>query len=141
MVALVWIQSDVHRWKQFVANRVTQIQELTGREHWAHCPGKENPADLVTRGLFAEQLVASEVWLKGPKFIRDRSGNLEITTGLAGVEQNVLSRPHTINLYDGVGQLTDYRRSVDSLSGSFQLDFVVYDASDGFRRRPIRFKK
>ena len=26
---------------------------------------------------------------------------------------------------------------VDSLSGSFQLDFVVYDASDGFRRRPI----
>ena len=90
MVALAWIQSDAHRWKQFVANRVTQIQELTGREHWAHCPGKENPADLVTRGLFAEQLVASEVWLKGPKFIRDRSGNLEITTGLAGVEQNVL---------------------------------------------------
>ena len=30
---------------------------------------------------------------------------------------------------------------VDSLSGSFQLDFVVHDASDGFRRRPIRFKK
>ena len=53
----------------------------------------------------------------------------------------LLSRPHTINLYDGVGQLTDYRRSVDSLSGFFQLDFVVYDASDGFRRRPIRFKK
>ena len=61
MVALAWIQSDAHRWKQFVANRVTQIQELTGLEHWAHCPGKEN-----------------------------RSGNLEITTGLAGVEQNVL---------------------------------------------------
>ena len=38
-----------------------------------------------------EQLVASEVWLKGPKFIRNRSGNLEITTGLAGVEQNVSS--------------------------------------------------
>ena len=90
MVALAWIQSDAHRWKQFVANRVTQMQELTGREHWAHCPGKENPADLVTRGLFAEQLVASEVWLKGPKFIKYRSGNLEITTGLAGVEQNVL---------------------------------------------------
>ena len=30
---------------------------------------------------------------------------------------------------------------VVSLSGSFQLDFVVYDASDGFRRRRIRFKK
>ena len=90
MVALAWIQSDAHRWKQFVANRVIQIQELTGREHWAHCPGKENPADLVTRGLFAEQLVASEMWLKGPKFIRNGSGNLEIITETAGVEQNVL---------------------------------------------------
>ena len=36
-----------------------------------------------------EQLVASDVRLKGPKFIRDRSGNREITTRLAGVEQNV----------------------------------------------------
>ena len=24
--ALAWIQSDAHRWKQFVANRLTQIQ-------------------------------------------------------------------------------------------------------------------
>ena len=31
------------------------------------------------------------VWLKGPKFIRDRSGNMEITTGLAGVVMLVLS--------------------------------------------------
>ena len=30
---------------------------------------------------------------------------------------------------------------VDSLSGSFQLDFVVHDVPDGFRRRRIRFKK
>ena len=73
-----------------MANRVNQIQELTGREHWAHCPGKENPADLVTRGLFAEQLVASEMWLKGPKFIRNGGGNLETITETAGVEQNVL---------------------------------------------------
>ena len=92
MVALAWIQSDAHRWKQFVANRVNQIQELTGREHWAHCPGKENPADLVTRGLFAEQLAASDMWLKGPKFIRNRSGNLEIITETAGGGGKCLSR-------------------------------------------------
>ena len=30
---------------------------------------------------------------------------------------------------------------VDSLTGSFQLDSVVHDAPDGFRRRPIRLKK
>ena len=50
-----------------------------------HQVDRVDPMDQV------EQLVASEVWLKRPKFIRDRSGNLEITTGLAGVEQNVSS--------------------------------------------------
>ena len=50
-----------------------------------HQVARVDPMDQV------EQLVASEVWLKGPKFIRDRSGNLEITTELAGVEQNVYS--------------------------------------------------
>ena len=50
-----------------------------------HQVARVDPMDQV------EQLVASEVWLKGPKFIRDRSGNMEITTGLAGVEQNVSS--------------------------------------------------
>ena len=50
-----------------------------------------DPVDRVDPMDQVEQLVAPEVWLKGPKFIRDKSGNLEITTGLAGVEQNVSS--------------------------------------------------
>ena len=56
-VALGWIQGEPLRWKTFVRNRVTEIQQLTQKEAWAHCPGKQNPADLLTRGVSAEELI------------------------------------------------------------------------------------
>lgn len=68
-VALSWIQGDAYQWKPFVANRVAEIQSLTSPSHWYHCPGKENPADLLTRGLYAQDLVASCAWLEGPEWL------------------------------------------------------------------------
>ena len=68
-VALAWIQGDSHQWKQFVGNRVAEIQSLTASDQWRHCPGTENPADLVTRGVSAEKLIHSRVWLHGPLFL------------------------------------------------------------------------
>ena len=71
MVVLAWIKSNPSKWKPFVANRVVKIQDLTDLSQWKYCPGKENPADLVTRGLSAEELVSSSLWLHGPKFLVD----------------------------------------------------------------------
>ena len=45
-------------------DRVQEIQSLTDPERWAHIAGKENPADLLTRGLLAERLVNTH---GGPK--------------------------------------------------------------------------
>ncbi|XP_043225627.1 uncharacterized protein LOC122383367 isoform X1 [Amphibalanus amphitrite] len=69
MVALGWIRADPRKWKEFVANRVTEIQSLTDPERWQHCPGECNPADLTTRGVSAEELVRSELWLSGPSWL------------------------------------------------------------------------
>ena len=69
MIALSWIQSDPNRWKAFVANRVSEIQNLTHPDNWFHCPGIENPADLLTRGMCAEELARSTLWLHGPEFV------------------------------------------------------------------------
>ncbi len=68
-VALAWIQSDPHRWKPFVSNRVSEIQALSSPSCWHHCPGSQNPADLVTRGISASELVQSKLWLCGPTFL------------------------------------------------------------------------
>ena len=65
-IALAWIKADPHRWKQFVRNRVSEIQTLTNPALWYHIPGTMNPADLLTRGIGATDLTHSDLWLHGP---------------------------------------------------------------------------
>ena len=69
MLVLAWIKSDPNRWKEFVANRVTTIQSLVPSNRWSHCPGEQNPADLLTRGVSASELMNSKQWLHGPQFM------------------------------------------------------------------------
>ena len=80
-VALCWIQSDSLRWKLFVANRVREIQRLTASSKWSYCPGSCNPADLVTRGLSASELVQSALWLQGPEFLVSSAGSIVVDFG------------------------------------------------------------
>lgn len=69
MIVLHWIRSSAHKWKQFVANRVTEIQTLTDPQSWSHCKGKMNPADLPTRGLTVQDLKQSTLWWNGPSVL------------------------------------------------------------------------
>ncbi|XP_077528119.1 uncharacterized protein LOC144139709 [Haemaphysalis longicornis] len=61
-IALHWIFGNADRWQQFVRNRVVEIQTLTGDLSWRHCPGKDNPADLLTRGLPVAHLTTTKLW-------------------------------------------------------------------------------
>ncbi|XP_068229312.1 LOW QUALITY PROTEIN: uncharacterized protein [Palaemon carinicauda] len=79
-IALSWIQRDVSKKDLFVANRVKEIRELTPPSCWQHCVSKDNPADLITRGLLADKLVDSTMWLYGPSMLKEsqyqeREGN------------------------------------------------------------------
>ena len=65
-VSLAWIKGNPNNWKPFVANMVIEIQSLTDPAVWFHCPGKDNPADLTTRSVYAQELVKSDMWLRGP---------------------------------------------------------------------------
>ena len=56
-VALYWIKGVDKEWKQFIENRVMEIRKLVPVECWMHCPGKENPADLPSRGMSVEELM------------------------------------------------------------------------------------
>lgn len=69
MIAFHWIRGSVSRWKPFVANRVMEIQEKTEPGDWRHCPGDENPADMLTRGVAADKLKDSHVWWRGPTWL------------------------------------------------------------------------
>ena len=66
---LYWIRGCSRKFKPFVANRVGEIQSLTDPEQWRHVPTKQNPADLLTRGLSVSTLIDEESWWKGPVFL------------------------------------------------------------------------
>lgn len=72
MIVIHWICSSSRKWKQFVANRVMEIQTLTPPELWSHCNGKMNPADLTTRGQPASRLKEEELWWSGPPFLKSK---------------------------------------------------------------------
>ncbi|XP_077560569.1 uncharacterized protein LOC144175361 [Haemaphysalis longicornis] len=72
MITLHWIRGDAARWKEFVKNRVAEIQQNTDVAQWRHCPGKGNPADLMTRGMTAASLKSSDMWWHGPSWIRQQ---------------------------------------------------------------------
>ena len=46
-------------WKPFVADRVSEIQSTWDTESWNYSGGKDNPADLLTRGLTCDNLISS----------------------------------------------------------------------------------
>ena len=69
MAALFWVRRVRQEWKQFVKNRVTTIQSLVDAQHWKHCPGKENSADIPSRGMSAAALMNSPLWLDGPDWL------------------------------------------------------------------------
>jgi len=73
MVVLGWVKENPVKWKPFVANRVGEIQNLISPSQWTHIPGEENPADLVTRGVSAEDMMSSVKWLQGPVRIVEAS--------------------------------------------------------------------
>ncbi|GFU22201.1 DUF5641 domain-containing protein [Trichonephila clavipes] len=58
------------RWKQFVANRVQEISELTDPDSWFHCSGQDNPSDFLSRGLSVDTLISNNKWWTGPAFLR-----------------------------------------------------------------------
>ena len=61
-VSLYWIKGQEKEWKPFVQNRINQIRSAT---QWAHCAGKENPADISSRGIDPKGLVRNSLWLHG----------------------------------------------------------------------------
>ncbi|GBM88875.1 hypothetical protein AVEN_134138-1 [Araneus ventricosus] len=70
-ITLHWIKGSSKRWKSFVCNRVTEIKSLCDASTWAHCPGKQNLADFLSRGVSVEILLNSDLWWKGPQFLRE----------------------------------------------------------------------
>jgi len=68
MVVLHWMNIGKEL-KQFVRNRIKTIKENSEGAFWRHCPGKENPADLLSRGVMSKDEFQNGIWFQGPSWL------------------------------------------------------------------------
>ncbi|XP_038056046.1 uncharacterized protein LOC119728039 [Patiria miniata] len=67
-VVLGYISNRSRRFHVYVANRVHKIHNVSTPNQWHHVPTDENPADLASRSVPANQLSTS-TWFRGPDFL------------------------------------------------------------------------
>ena len=91
--SLPWINSHPSRWKDFVRNRVMQIQELVPSATWRHVPGISNPVDCASRGLATSQLMKHSLWWTGPSWLLQSSDSWPAQSKISSTLGEVASRP------------------------------------------------
>ncbi|GFO46772.1 transposon tf2-6 polyprotein [Plakobranchus ocellatus] len=110
-IAQAWIRGDLCRWKQFVGNKVEEIQGATNPACWHHCPELENRADLLTRGVKASFLMRPKLWLHGAgetcSEISDEELDVSVSDELA-VEKETMQNAMLVALSES--PLIEYER-------------------------------
>ncbi|XP_054719217.1 uncharacterized protein LOC129228560 [Uloborus diversus] len=112
-ICLCWIRGSFREWKQFVANRICLIQDLTSPSMWKFCPGLMNPADKLTKGESLSLLKNDSVWWRGPKWLASPSDEWPLqkqycTNDAAKVELLKVSVNTVVSSYSPVLKVNDF---------------------------------
>ena len=67
-IVLRYISNDSRRFKVYVANRVSKIQNYTEVSQWHYVSSKENPADMLSRAHVIDDTNVQS-WLSGPDLL------------------------------------------------------------------------
>lgn len=91
-IVLAWISAEPQSWNTFVANLVSDIQTITNANQWHRVNSSSNPADLVSRGLSASDLIDNSLWCTA------RHGCVrEQVRGLSKIREKSLTSPNNEN--------------------------------------------
>ncbi|XP_056631434.1 uncharacterized protein LOC130441674 [Diorhabda sublineata] len=125
-ITLHWIKSIPSTWKVFVANRVEEIQNLTNKTDWRYINTLSNPADIISRGVYPENLKNLQLWWSGPEWLQlpedkwpiditnDINSNYsqEIKVELQSKPARALAAIDSLNLFNKYSKLTKLQRVV-----------------------------
>ena len=70
------LQDIPTRWNTYVANRVSEIRDITSNFFWHHVASEDNPADILSRGTGPEELWHSSKWWSGPSWLEQGEDSL-----------------------------------------------------------------
>ena len=69
MTTLQYIRNERRRFCPFVANRLSEIHDVSSPSDWRYIPGELNPADDGTPGMKIEAFHPTCLWWMGPSFL------------------------------------------------------------------------
>ncbi|XP_070517413.1 uncharacterized protein [Cardiocondyla obscurior] len=68
-IVLHWLKTSPYLLNTYVANRVTEISEITNLIEWRHIRTSDNPADALSRGQLPRQFINNKLWPEGPAWL------------------------------------------------------------------------
>ena len=87
-ITLSYINNSSRRFQVFVANRISRIHQLSQVDEWHYVSGKNNPADIISRGTTIDKL-DREFWFHGPKFLNDYKCSWSVDTFVYSSGENM----------------------------------------------------
>ncbi|UYV75531.1 hypothetical protein LAZ67_13000529 [Cordylochernes scorpioides] len=116
-ICIDWIRSDASRWKAFVSNRVSSIQNLTQITDWFHVSSQDNPADCASRGIMPQDLVNHRIWWWGPIWLQENNARY-IPSSPTQVNLNIIQEEV------GEGQVLDKTILIQNSETMLNLEFI-----------------
>ena len=71
-ICLYWLYST-KQLPVFIRNQTTEILRLTDLSSWSHVSSANNPAEILSRGCSADELLQSALWQRGPPWLTAHS--------------------------------------------------------------------
>lgn len=124
-IALSWLNNHPAKGNQFVTHRVQKILVLSSVESWRHVPGKANPADCATRGLYPEQLERNQEWWYGPDWLYERTEFHSSKLPVSQIDSHVAEEPEEVQQISLVTQMNEMCNLLTKFSTFAKLIRVV----------------
>eukprot|EP00794_Sanderia_malayensis_P015458 gene15458-biopygen12863 len=140
--ALYWINNQ-GEWKQWVQFRVAEILQQSEKDQWGHVAGLSNPADLGSRGTTASQLVHSELWWRGPAWLREGEESwpaelrLEDTADIAVERKKTVVANMIAEEEEGLSQVIDASR-FNNLNTLLRVTALTYRFIDNLKAKKAK---
>ena len=84
--------------KTFVANHVSEIQELMSNCQWHHVAASSNPANMVSRGVLSQELVHNDLWWHGPDWVTENLSQQPKDVTISAIEEIILETRPVVTL-------------------------------------------
>ncbi|XP_039307877.1 uncharacterized protein LOC120358265 [Solenopsis invicta] len=133
-ITYTWISNHPSRWKDFVQNRVSFIQDTLPQAKWRFVPGTENPADLATRGLTPSQLAELPIWWTGPLWLLQASEEWPVMASSSKQPEIPEERPARSNTVRRRLELWDLLCKFSNLTKLFRVTALCQRAVARFKR-------